>query len=307
MPTDAVSAMRCPVCRGGLSVSPPPRRSLLCSLGHSYDAAKQGYYNFLTGKGTAFEADSADMVAARFAFLDAGHYAPLQELVAETVSASLTGRAGASRKFPSILDAGTGTGHYLRSVLDKAPGAAAVGLDISKFALRRAARLNPDAINVVWDIWQPLPITDAAMDVVMVVFAPRNPAEFARVLRPGGRLLVVTPLPRHLAEIADRTGMLGIEDNKEDRLAAAMASHFESDGGRNLEFTLHLNPGAVADAAFMGPAGHHLDRSALRAVAASTDDVTEATARFRISLFTPRKHWSGRDEATGDRMEKQQP
>ncbi|WP_313902456.1 hypothetical protein [Arthrobacter sp. KBS0703] len=46
---------------------------------------------------------------------------------------------------PAVLDSGTGTGHYLRAVLDGAGSAgriAAVGLDISKFALRRAAKLS---------------------------------------------------------------------------------------------------------------------------------------------------------------------
>ncbi len=96
-----------------------------------------------------------------------------------------------------MLDSGTGTGHYLRAILDTSraakPAIAAVGLDISKFALRRAARLNPEAVNLVGDVWQPLPLADAAVDVVTVVFAPRNASEFARVLRPSGRLVVVTP------------------------------------------------------------------------------------------------------------------
>ena len=51
----------------------------------------------------------------------------------------------------TVLEAGTGTGHYLRAILDRFP-AAAIGLDISKFALRRAARLNPEAINIVCDV-----------------------------------------------------------------------------------------------------------------------------------------------------------
>ena len=46
---------------------------LQCPAGHSFDAAKQGYYNFLTGKGTAFTADSAAMAASRAACLDSGH------------------------------------------------------------------------------------------------------------------------------------------------------------------------------------------------------------------------------------------
>ncbi|WP_043435563.1 putative RNA methyltransferase, partial [Arthrobacter sp. I3] len=58
----------CPVCRQGLRFT-GGARTLVCGAGHSFDAARQGYFNFLVGKGTVFEADSADMVAARFDFL----------------------------------------------------------------------------------------------------------------------------------------------------------------------------------------------------------------------------------------------
>ena len=87
----------------------------MCGAGHSFDAAKQGYFNLLVGKGTVFEADTADMVAARFDFLSAGHYRPLAEAVAAAVAAPVS----AGTPF-TVLDAGTGTGHYLRAVLDVA-------------------------------------------------------------------------------------------------------------------------------------------------------------------------------------------
>lgn len=273
------AALVCPVCRGPLAAE-STGRSLRCPAGHSFDAAKQGYFNFLTGKGTVFESDSPDMVAARFDFLSAGHYRELADSVAGLAAPFLAGPGAA------VLDAGTGTGHYLRAVLDRTP-AAAVGLDISKYALRRAARLNPEAINVVADVWQPLPLADSAVDVVTVVFAPRNAAEFARVLRPGGRLLVVTPREGHLAEVAGRTGMLGIEPAKDERLAAALSAYFRPHPGRDLGLELALSPADVGNLALMGPAGHHLDRGALAARVAGLPARTPVSARFRISVFEP--------------------
>ncbi|MBO1269101.1 methyltransferase domain-containing protein [Arthrobacter cavernae] len=278
MPPDAVASLRCPICQDALRRTTGPRAALVCGSRHSFDAAKQGYYNLLTGKGTPFEADSADMVAARHSFLAAGHYAAMAAAVAELAAPAL------APPNALVLDAGTGTGHYLRSVLDRSP-AAAIGLDISKFALRRAARLNPEAVNLVWDIWRPLPVADAAVDVVLVVFAPRNPAEFARVLRPGGALIVVTPRPGHLAEIAARTGMLGIEDGKAERLAESMQEHFAPGTTMELDIPLQLTGTELADLAFMGPAGHHLDRAAL-ARSVRADEAVTATARFGISVFT---------------------
>jgi len=288
MPSSPALALRCPVCRSPLNMTRDagmavPGRALECTEGHSFDAAKQGYFNLLVGKGTAFEADTAEMVAARVSFLEAGHYGPLAEAVAAAVVPFLSTEAA------TLLDSGTGTGHYLRVMLDAAAAASshvtAVGLDISKFALRRAARLNPEAVNLVCDVWQPLPVADHAIDVVTVIFAPRNPAEFARVLRPGGRLVVVTPRAGHLAAIARQTGMLGIEEGKDARLVDAMSAQFSLEAVRDLVIPLVLSPQEVADLAYMGPAGHHLDRAALAARLAGLEPGTAVEARFRISVF----------------------
>jgi 23S rRNA (guanine745-N1)-methyltransferase len=290
MPSSPALQLRCPVCRSPLgraddAGSSVPGKVLVCAAGHSFDAARQGYFNLLVGKGTAFEADTADMVAARVSFLERGHYRPLADAVAAAVVPVLPPEAA------TVLDSGTGTGHYLRTLLDTAAAAAApvtaVGLDISKFALRRAARLNPEATNLVCDVWQPLPVGDNAVDVVTVIFAPRNPSEFARVLRPGGRLVVVTPKAGHLAAIAGRTGMLGIEAGKEDRLVEAMSPQFTVESVRDLDLPLVLEPREVADLAYMGPAGHHLDRAALAERLAGLEARTAVEARFRITLFRP--------------------
>ncbi|VXB28378.1 Putative 23S rRNA (guanine-N(1)-)-methyltransferase [Arthrobacter sp. 9V] len=273
----AVAALRCPVCRGTLQLRDGGQPTLACEAGHLFDAAKQGYFNLLTGKGTVFEADSADMVAARYRFLDAGHYSGLATAVAEAAAGSLKGPGAL------VLDAGTGTGHYLHAVLERS-GAAGIAMDISKFALRRAARLNPAAANIVWDVWRPLPMADNTADVVTVVFAPRNPAEFARVLRPGGSLIVVTPRPGHLAEIAGRTGMLGIEAGKEERLLDSMRDYFDPGTSHSLDLPLSLTGSEVADLAYMGPAGHHLQREELAELAA-LEGLVSTTAKFRISEF----------------------
>lgn len=278
MLSDAVAALRCPVCHGTFQLREGRQRTLACEAGHLFDAAKQGYFNLLTGKGTVFEADSADMVAARYRFLEAGHYSGLAQALAQAAAGSL------QRPDALVLDAGTGTGHYLQAVLGRSK-VAGIGVDISKFALRRAARLNPQAANLVWDIWRPLPMADNTADVVTVVFAPRNPAEFARVLRPGGSLIVVTPRPGHLAEIAARTGMLGIEEGKEERLMDSMRDHFLSGTSQRLDLPLRLNGPEVADLAYMGPAGHHLERGQLAELTALGGSVA-TSAKFRISEFT---------------------
>jgi 23S rRNA (guanine745-N1)-methyltransferase len=291
MPSTTDLPLLCPVCRkplGRRTAADAGQNRLVCPAGHSFDAARQGYFNLLVGKGTAFEADTADMVQARNDFLAAGHYRPLATAVAAAVVPCLPeGRS-------AVLDAGTGTGHYLRAVLDQAAAqnrreVAALGLDISKFALRRAARLNPEAVNLVCDVWQPLPLADNSVDAITVIFAPRNAAEFARILRPTGRLVVVTPRSGHLAAIAAATGMLGIEEDKEVRLAEAMGSHFEAETSTDVEIPLALTRAEAANLAYMGPAGHHLDRLDLSERLLALPEPVQAEARFRLMVFRPRK------------------
>lgn len=288
MRDDVRALLRCPHC--GEPFLPAPASRLQCPSGHSFDAAKQGYYNFLTGKGTSFTADSAAMAASRAAFLGAGHYGPLADALGAMVRSALPHDAGA----PVVVDAGAGTGYYLHEVTrrltaesSEAATPSAVAFDISKFALRRAARLNPDAAVFVWDVWRPLPLADESADAVLVVFAPRNPAEFRRVLRPGGVAVVVTPLPSHLREIADVAGLLDIEEGKTERLDAGMAEDFELIDRRTLEFTLSLSPADVAAVALMGPAGHHLDPAALAQRTAALSAETPVTAGFTLSAYRP--------------------
>lgn len=290
MPSAAPPPLRCPLCRGQLTVpgitGNTARRALVCGSGHTFDAARQGYFNLLVGKGTVFEADSAAMVAARFSFLDAGHYRPLADAVSKSVGARV--RPGAPF---TVLDSGTGTGHYLRVMLDdvrRVTGdVTAVALDISKFALRRAARLNPEAINLACDVWQPLPVADAAVDVVTVIFAPRNAAEFSRVLRPDGRLVVVTPRAGHLASLAIQSGMLAIEDEKDARLAESLAGFFVPESSHDVDIRMMLTAAEMADLAFMGPAGHHLDRAAIAAKLDRQGPAAAVDALFRITVFRP--------------------
>ncbi len=121
------------------------------------------------------------------------------------------------------MDAGCGTGYYLAGVLDRLPGARGLGLDTSVRALRSAARAHDRAAAAAWDVFRPFPLADAVADVVLDVFAPRNPAEFHRVLRPAGRLIVVRPTGLHLAELRRRLpAMVTVDPVKEQRLHRAL-------------------------------------------------------------------------------------
>ncbi|MEU8383354.1 putative RNA methyltransferase [Streptosporangium sp. NPDC048865] len=272
---DVVGHLACPVCRGPLELGD---RVLRCALGHGFDVARQGYVSLLTGSRVPGTADSAAMVAARDAFLAAGHYAPLAEAVAGAC------RPGAK----AVADAGAGTGHYLARALDGLPGAAGVALDVSKHAIRRAARAHPRLGAVVADVWRPLPLGDRTMDVLLNVFAPRNGAEFARVLKEDGELVVVTPTSRHLAPLVERLGLLSVDDSKERRVTESLSDHFVETGRSALAFEMALGHDAVEAVVGMGPSAWHTDAEVMRRKIAGLPEISRVEASFRMSIFQRR-------------------
>ena len=295
MPPLPGSILLCPVCQDPLAAEPAgwpgtskgdgAPRLLLCGQGHRFDAARQGYFNLLTGQGTAFGADTAEMVQARIDFLGSGHFSPLADAVCMAAVESATDR-------PVVLDAGAGSGYYLGALQERVPTSAAVALDISKFALRRAAKLLPDALCLVCDVWQSLPVAGASVDLLMNIFAPRNPTEFGRVVRDGGVLLVVTPLPHHLQEIAEMAGLLNIRPGKGDDVALSLVDSFEVVASKTVEFNMMLSATDVRNVAAMGPAGHH-------GATVEPDSVPQTlpvTAAFTVQTFRRRVRAEGQDE-----------
>ncbi|MFI9559690.1 putative RNA methyltransferase [Nonomuraea endophytica] len=248
MLADAVPYLVCPVCRGAFELLPGTVR---CASGHAFDIARQGYVSLLTGSKPPGTADTPQMVASREAFLGAGHYAPLAGELASICS-------GAS----VVVDAGAGTGYYLARALG--PSAVGIAFDISKHAVKRAARAHERAGAFVGDVWQPLPIADGVADVVLDVFAPRNGPEFARVLRAGGRLVVVTPASGHLRPLVEELGLLTVDEDKRERVARSLPD-FTLAGQSTLAYDLELGPDEVAEVVRMGPSAWHLEDDVLRA------------------------------------------
>ncbi len=253
---------------------------LTCPRGHHYDVAKQGYYNLLTGRGTKFQADTADMVRARADFQNEGHYLPLADAVADAVQRSATVES------PLLLDVGAGTGYYLEQLQKRIVGADAVALDISRYALRRCARTEGRPLSLVWDIWQRLPVQDATIDVIINIFAPRNLSEFHRVLRPNGRFVVVTPLPGHLQELRETVGMLDVGEDKATDLRNSAQPLFEELESSELCYAMHLDKDDVVNAALMGPSAFHTTVETVQAAASGLTGL-DVTARFSLQVFSP--------------------
>ena len=138
------------------------------------------------------------------------------------------------------------------------PGRVGLALDLSKHALRRAARAHPRIGAAACDVWRGLPVRSSVAALVLCVFAPRDGAEIARVLRPGGALLLVTPTGRHLAELVSALGLLSVDERKEERIAAKLDAHLRLERRVERDWALALSRADVANVVAMGPSARHV-------------------------------------------------
>ncbi|MDH7942532.1 methyltransferase domain-containing protein [Pseudohongiella sp. SYSU M77423] len=178
-----------------------------CPQGHSFDVAKQGYVNLLPvqNKRSRDPGDSKAMMVARQEFLAAGFYQPIADAVADAVLNGADSSAALS-----CLDAGCGEGYYLRQLAAQsgaAHGSASqvlnlLGLDISKWAVQAAARQDKQVSWVVGNNAN-LPVLPGTLDRVLCMFGFPVYPEFLRVLKPGGKLLMVDAGADHLRELRE--------------------------------------------------------------------------------------------------------
>ena len=248
MDADLVAVLRCPVCGDALALTD---RTAYCPRGHAYDVAKQGYLNLLPSASTGIEGDSAGMIGARTVFLGGGHYAPIRD--------ALMLAAAGLQEDDLVVEVGAGTAYYLAGVLGTAAGRRGIALDVSRYAARRAAKVNPRIGSVVCDAWQELPLLDDSAQLMLNVFAPRNAAEMARVLAPDGTLLVVTPNQQHLAELVGVLGLVTVDEEKERRLQESFAGVFVRTGSEVIEETMRLDRSAVEQLVLMTPSARHVN------------------------------------------------
>ncbi|RUO64718.1 putative RNA methyltransferase [Idiomarina ramblicola] len=172
-------------------------RSWRCDNNHSYDVAKQGYVNLLPvqNKRSKDPGDSKAMVQARREYLEQGYYQPLAQALANTVLAEGD---------QALLDAGCGEGYYLRCIIEQAEqngtDLSVAGLDISKWAVQAAAKRDK---RLSWMVASnsSIPLADNSVDTILCVFGFPVADEFKRVLKPGGRLIMMDPAADHLKEL----------------------------------------------------------------------------------------------------------
>nr|WP_306428426.1 MULTISPECIES: methyltransferase domain-containing protein [unclassified Corynebacterium] len=251
---------------------------VVSATGHSYDVAKQGYVTLAGGAGLRYSGDDTSMIKARETFLSRGHFAPFVEAVSEALS--YTSEA------PVIAEIGAGTGYYLSHALDSIEDSRGVGLDVSVPAAKLLAKCHPRVGAVVADAWARLPIKDSSVDAIAVVFAPRNAAEFARVLKPEGEVVVLTADTGHLGELREPLGIIDVERGKVQRMIEQAAGHLVPvDTPQDVEFTMRLDQESIATQIGMSPSARHIHADILAERIAALPATMEVTAKAKITRF----------------------
>jgi len=242
--------LQCPVCETPLTWSAKECR---CANGHSFDPAKEGYLNLLLShqRKSNHPGDDASMIQARRRFFDSGAFDPVSRAIQKLLP-DLKSKAQSLKPF-NILDCGCGEGHFLGTLSETREGQF-FGVDVSKEAVRCAAKRYKKANWIVANAMRKLPFADHSLDVILSILAPRNPEEFVRVLKPDGALILGVPGPNHLIELRSRLAAnAGDFEEKADEAAAKCSPHFSETHREVLSYEQTLNAEQIADLIQMTP------------------------------------------------------
>ena len=229
-----IELMRCPRCGTAFSRC---GSSLRCVNGHTFDPSRKGYVNFVPN--VAPGRYGKTLFESRRRILEGGFYDPVIDAV----------RSAMPQNPNVVLDAGCGDGTFTKALQKETT----VGLDLSKDAIRLASGGGGPILWTVGDLTH-IPLKDDSTDVILNLFSPAHYAEFARVLKPGGKLLKLVPQEGYLREIralmADR---LHREAYSNDAVVSHLSAQFHVADRIRISECYSLTEEQARDFLFMTP------------------------------------------------------
>ena len=183
----------CPICQ--LPLAQNQSNAWCCTNNHQFDTAKEGYVNLLPvqKKKSKDPGDNKEMMMARREFLNKGHYQALSDKVNQLAKEY-------QPKAKAILDIGCGEGYYSHRLINQLHQTQSDcqlwGLDISKIAIKYAAKKYPDMHFCVASVFE-MPFIENSFDLAIRIYAPSKVEELQRVIKPEGILITVSPGPKH--------------------------------------------------------------------------------------------------------------
>lgn len=182
---------------------------------------------------------------------------------------AIIARIGALPVAPTLIDLGCSTGHLLRDLRAARPDARLIGVDLVEGGLRKAHEQVPQARLLQADVCA-LPLSDGSVDCAvsanLLEHVPDDGlalSEIRRVLRPGGRAVIVVPVgpgnydyydrflqhERRYArgELARRARAAGLEVLEDVHLGAPLYPVFWAAKQRNRRRYGHLQEPALRE------------------------------------------------------------
>lgn len=241
---------------------------LACDAGHSFDRAKEGYISLVQpqDRKSLKAGDSDDAVLARRRWIQRGGGFGLVEELTPWIQQCCLGSPHKPEEFSeqssevalsdksqatNVVDLGCGEGSFGR-LLCQPHNLDYCGIELSKRAIKLAARSWSEATWVLANADRPLPIKDQSVELVLSLFGRRPEAEIHRVLRPGGYAIVAVPGEEDLIELREHVQETGHRRRRSD----AVIEQFEIAGIHCTSkilwtHSVELEPAAIADAMAM--------------------------------------------------------
>ncbi|QDT07264.1 23S rRNA (guanine(745)-N(1))-methyltransferase [Rubripirellula lacrimiformis] len=259
---------------------------LFCDAGHHFDRAKEGYWSLLQPQDRKSKnpGDTDAAVLARHRWLGRGHAAGLIDAIRPWINES----RGSAADAPRTIDLGCGEGSFGPALFaDEAAGYC--GIDLSKRAIKMAARSWRPGTWVLANADRELPAADASVDRVLSLFGRRPVQEIHRVLKPGAVCIVAVPGEADLIELREQVQQAGHRRSRWEMVVDEMKTV-------GMEFSIHqawqqtvqLDADAIADALAMTYRGvRHSQAGRLEGVTEMQVTLAADLIRFHRPVRTP--------------------
>ena len=249
---------------------------LSCAAGHHFDQAKEGYWNLTQpqDKKSPNPGDNRDAVLARHRWLERGHAAGLITALKSWIPDSCPQMR--------ILDLGCGDGSLDPSLFwDQATNFC--GIDLSKPAIKLAAKRWPEATWVLANADRGLPVVDSSVYCVVSLFGRRPVAEISRVLSPTGSCIVAVPGDDDLIELREQVQKEGKRRSRVDAIVEEMDDNgLQCVEQKQWRTQIEIGPDEIADALAMTyRAGRWSEQSRIASIDATKVTLAADLLQFR--------------------------
>lgn len=251
-------------------------KGLRCVAGHHFDQAKEGYWNLTQpqDKKSTNPGDHREAVLARHRWLARGHAGGLIRELKPWIPDTLSQMR--------ILDLGCGDGSFGPSLFHDWPQTYC-GIDLSKPAIKLAAKHWPKATWILANADRSLPFADSSVDIAMSLFGRRPVAEIRRVLSPNGSCIVAVPGEDDLIELREQVQKEGRRRKRIDAIVEMMSENgLTCIEQKQWRTQIEIGPEEIADALAMTyRAGRRSEQNRIASIEATKVTLAADLLKFR--------------------------